>query len=135
MYETHVHKKRVHFLSCGIWDPTLHCLNRNHVLCLSPLNFVFKIPSEETEGAAGILISVTWNWLHVCFGGMTIKKILSWPFHGCWCCWLGCDGGSRYLHCAHSGFSLQCYWLISQFTKEKIYILRTISKVSETGMC
>lgn len=65
------------------------------------------------------------------------NTVLSWPLHGCWCCWLGCDGGSRYLHFAHSGFSLQCYWLISQFTKKKKkhYKLHTTSKLCEAGMC
>lgn len=53
VYETHVHKKRLHFLSCGVWDPTPHYLNRNHMLCLSPLNFVFKIPSRRLRMFSG----------------------------------------------------------------------------------
>lgn len=56
VWNTHVHKKRVHFLSFGAWDPTPHYLNRNHVLLLFPLNFVFKIPSEETEDVLRVLL-------------------------------------------------------------------------------
>lgn len=81
--------------------PTPHYLNRDHVLLLSPLNFVFKIPSEETEDALRVLL-IPDPW-HMELASCVLRwhdhknTVLSWPVHGCWCCWLGCDDGSRYL--------------------------------------
>lgn len=137
VWNTYTKKKRLHFLSCGLWDPPLHYLNRNHVLLLSPLSFVLKIPREETEDVLRALLApwpVTWNWLHVLLWPQKHNSELA--FLWLWCCWLGCDDGSRYLRCAHSGFSLQCYWFISQFTKKKKKIINYAqSKLCEAGRC
>lgn len=75
-----------------------------------------------------------WNWLRVGLGGLAIKT----QFWAGVSVAVGAAGwammmASRYLHCAHPGFSLQCYWLIPQFTKKNINYAQ--SKLCEAGRC
>lgn len=129
MYETHVHKKGVHFLSCRVWDPTLHYLNRNHVLLLSPLNFVFRIPVRRLRMFSGC----SWHpdpchvQLALCgLGGLDHKNtILIWCFCGCWCCCLGYDDSQQ----VPSWCTSRCYTavlLVNITVYKNNYKLRTI---------
>lgn len=117
-------------VSCGVWDPTLHYLNRNHVFLLSPLNCVFKIPSEETEDdpCHMELASCGLGWRdHKSNSELAFPWLLV-LLAGLWW-WQQVPSVCTFR------FALQCYWLISQFTKKKKIINYAQSKLCESGRC